>query len=120
MYSINFILNIIIFYLMINVDHKCNEIKSELERIASIDNYITNDERELINTIVQQIRTYLELYNKTLEDGVITSLERVELFKSRLNVIQRTIEVIKKDFRVSNDEKTLFDKMQELLPVLDI
>ncbi|MCY3414612.1 MAG: hypothetical protein INQ03_23385 [Candidatus Heimdallarchaeota archaeon] len=97
---------------------KVDIIKAYLISIAKFDGKVTEEEQRLINKVAADINEYFELLANIQQKSEISSLDRANLFKARLNVISTAVKTIREDFRATKDEKELFKAIQDFLPEL--
>jgi uncharacterized tellurite resistance protein B-like protein len=65
---------------------KINEFIEELDKIVNADNTISNDEEQILNSILADLNNYKKLLDDVLEDGEINDeeMKKIIYFKERI------------------------------------
>ncbi|MHA2365557.1 MAG: hypothetical protein ACXAC7_16490 [Candidatus Hodarchaeales archaeon] len=77
---------------------------------ASKDGKITQEEKDLINTVDVNLPTYYQALDKALEDGVITKEEEELLDNIKEKIIYEMHKIASSDKKMTIDEKDLVDR----------
>lgn len=86
-------------------------ILTSLKNIAMKDGVITEEEQNLISTIIINFNAYSELMKVAVQDNVITQAESNELFERRMNVMENAYQTAREDYDISNDEAELLKQV---------
>ncbi len=98
---------------MIMIDPLKDSIISYLRDIAEIDGEIDPDEKVLIDLLDKQINEYINLLNKSLDDDLLDPIEKVRLFRKKLNILHNFIQKAKEDNVVTAEEKELIAALEQ-------
>jgi len=82
---------------------------------AMLDNKVTEDEMEILDSIRRNYRFYLDSLKNAMSDGVISSDECALLNTMKQSVYQSTLDIALKDGQLKQDEAQLLNKFRELL-----
>jgi tellurite resistance protein len=102
-----------------NFDEEPQKVLDYLVKVAKEDGIISDDEKSFLKVVEAEIEKYKTYLGKTLEDSKITLSEKIYLVKSRKEIIQRAIDVVREDDKVTEDEQTLLDTLEIKLQDLD-
>ena len=98
---------------------KSDDIMKYLVDIAVNDGIISDDERNFINVMQNEIENYKSDLTKSLEDGKITINEKLQLVKSKKNMMRKALDTVREDMNITSDEQKLLDGLDEKLKELD-
>lgn len=87
--------------------------------IALKDEKITKEEHDLILSFSDNIEKYVDILEKSLDDGVIDGKERMILFQARFDIMQSAIKKAHEDEQVSIDEFNLLGAIKDLLSLVE-
>lgn len=86
---------------------------------ATKDGVFRLDESILIKNIIANLETYTKIIDEALEDGVVSGTERLQLFHSRMALMQDAIKTASVDDTISKAEFNLLKKIQKILDEID-
>jgi len=92
-----------------------DQLMSALFAEAMLDNKVTEDEMEILDSIRRNYRFYLDSLKNAMSDGVISSDECALLNTMKQSVYQSTLDIALKDGQLKQDEAQLLNKFRELL-----
>ncbi|MHA2089443.1 MAG: hypothetical protein ACW98K_01185 [Candidatus Kariarchaeaceae archaeon] len=104
---------------MENFDEEPQKVLDYLVKVAKEDGIISEDENSFLKVVEAEIEKYKTYLGKTLEDSKITLSEKIYLVKSRKEIIQRAIDVVREDDKVTEEEQNLLDTLEIKLQDLD-
>ncbi|MHA2168842.1 MAG: hypothetical protein ACXAB7_02915 [Candidatus Kariarchaeaceae archaeon] len=104
---------------MENFDEEPQKVLDYLVKVAKEDGIISDDEKSFLKVVEAEIEKYKTYLGKTLEDSKITLSEKIYLVKSRKEIIQRAIDVVREDDKVTEEEQNLLDTLEIKLQDLD-
>ncbi len=104
---------------MENFDEEPQKVLDYLVKVAKEDGIISEDENSFLKVVEAEIDKYKTYLGKTLEDSKITLSEKIYLVKSRKEIIQRAIDVVREDDKVTEEEQNLLDTLEIKLQDLD-
>ncbi|MHA2097166.1 MAG: MFS transporter [Candidatus Kariarchaeaceae archaeon] len=84
------------------------------------DNKISEDERDLLDSIMVNLREYAQAVEHALVDGVITQEEKDELLELRKKLIKEAESTAFKDEIISPDEVNIIAKLAKVMTELDL
>ncbi|MFV2014247.1 MAG: hypothetical protein ACC656_02375, partial [Candidatus Heimdallarchaeota archaeon] len=90
-----------------NLTNLIRDVLIEAER----DGTLSQDEKQLINSIKVDLPTYEDALKKAQEDNVITKEEENELNSIKERILQNVINLARKDDLVTDDERALIRKL---------
>jgi tellurite resistance protein len=102
-----------------NFDEEPQKVLDYLVKVAKEDGIISEDENSFLKVVEAEIEKYKTYLGKTLEDSKITLSEKIYLVKSRKEIIQRAIDVVREDDKVTEEEQNLLDTLEIKLQDLD-
>jgi tellurite resistance protein len=102
-----------------NFDEEPQKVLDYLVKVAKEDGIISDDEKSFLKVVEAEIEKYKTYLGKTLEDSKITLSEKIYLVKSRKEIIQRAIDVVREDDKVTEEEQNLLDTLEIKLQDLD-
>lgn len=85
----------------------------DLYKIALADGTITHDERDLLQTVNQDINKFVKAYGKALDDHIITQKESDKLKNIWEKIYDNAEETAKIDEIITSDEQTLLLRIAE-------
>ncbi|MFW9961834.1 MAG: hypothetical protein ACFFDV_12515, partial [Candidatus Thorarchaeota archaeon] len=100
-------------------DPVTESIWSQLREIALEDKVINQEEANLIDAIVLDIRAYGDVLEQALKDGKINEEEQESLFKARDRIWVEANNMAAKQVELSDDLKAILSKLAELLEFVD-
>ncbi len=104
---------------MENFNEEPQKVLDYLVKVAKEDGIISEDENSFLKVVEAEIEKYKTYLGKTLEDSKITLSEKIYLVKSRKEIIQRAIDVVREDDKVTEEEQNLLDTLEIKLQDLD-
>lgn len=90
-----------------------------LLEVARNDGKVTNEELDLLTSIMASMRGYFDLLEKVYEDQVISEEETTQLINSRAEVLELAKQEAMKDEKLSSDEKNILEKLERILIELE-
>ena len=90
-------------------------IWDKLKEVAMDDGKLTQDERELMATVISDIEKYNETLHKALEDGIIDEREERRLFEGRMQVMEKAYDKAREDLVISEDEKKILKEICKIV-----
>ncbi|MHA2168843.1 MAG: hypothetical protein ACXAB7_02920 [Candidatus Kariarchaeaceae archaeon] len=103
---------------MVDDYSRSNEIIDYLVSIAKNDGIVTSDETNFIEAMNIEIEKYKTEWFKSIEDGEITAEEKATLFKTRFKILQKALNIVREDLKVTEEEQELLNGLQKKLAEL--
>ena len=97
---------------------RSNEIIDYLVSIAKNDGIVTSDEKNFIEAMNIEIEKYRVEWFKSIEDGEITPEEKASLFQTRFKILQKALNIVREDLKVTEEEQELLNGLQKKLAEL--
>jgi len=94
-----------------------DKLMSELFAEAMMDQKVTEDEIEILNTIRRNYRFYLDSLKNAMSDGIISNDECALLNTIKQSIYQSTLDTALKDGHIKVDEERLLRKFRGLLNI---
>ncbi|MCY3414412.1 MAG: hypothetical protein INQ03_22385 [Candidatus Heimdallarchaeota archaeon] len=91
----------------------------QLSEVALADQKITMDEYLIIRGFTDNIERYIELLEQCLEDNIVTTEEKKQLFDLRSRMMQDAIETANDDRVINPDEFIMLQSISELLEIIE-
>ena len=98
---------------------KESKIWESIVKIAQIDGHISQDESNLIRTILQNAQEYDSVLNKALEKEKITSEDKSELINLRANILDKAYRAASEDQKITADELAIIQETLNILHQLE-
>ena len=95
-------------------------IWDRLTRVALHDHLIDKDEKELLDSIMANLKEYGKILEDALDDHVITEEEKIELLLARTKLLQEAEEVAGKDDVITDEEAKIIDKLMKIVHELHL
>ena len=86
-----------------------DDFVNDLLEIANKDGIVSDDEKNLITSIDEEIRKYSNELGKALEDGILDRSERLRLMNQRLNLVRKVFDTVQADMKITMDEQDIMD-----------
>lgn len=103
---------------MSDMESKKREILNYLHKVAREDRILSQSEQKIIKLVEESLDEYENELEKALEDGVITSDERVELYYKRMDILKEAIAISQDDDIIEGDEDSLLTALTKKLKEL--
>ncbi|MCA9689678.1 MAG: TerB family tellurite resistance protein [Myxococcales bacterium] len=94
------------------------KILDELWSIAKLDHVVTEDERQLLKTLEEQLDHYELLDRDVRMDDLVEFGEFLALRQARKQILERALATAFADGRVTDDERQLLVRIIEVLPLV--
>jgi MFS family permease len=95
-------------------------IWDRLMKVALQDGIVDNDEKELLDSIMINLKEYGKTLERALRDNIITEEEKIELLLARNKLIQEAEAVASKDAEITEVEAKIIDKLMKIVHQLHI
>ncbi|MCY3414632.1 MAG: hypothetical protein INQ03_23485 [Candidatus Heimdallarchaeota archaeon] len=100
------------------VDESIGELQTimfDLKKLAGSDGKITDDEKELLNTIAEALEQYYELLEEVVEDSMIDENEYKQMKEYEKKLFSIAEKKALEDDNLSEDEKNILKMLRDLL-----
>lgn len=90
------------------IPEELDELLERLQYIAELDGIITEEEKNLLDTVRRNVEKFKQAYTKAWEDNVITLEEKEDLRSLWKNILIETSKAAVEDQVYSKDELSIF------------
>jgi uncharacterized tellurite resistance protein B-like protein len=94
------------------------EFVKDLVEIANRDGIVSDDEKNLISSIENEIKKYSEELEKSMEDGILDRNEKLRLMNQRLTLVRKVFDTVQADMKITMDEQDIMDEAMKRLSEL--
>ena len=100
------------------VEDKANRFKQLVQTLGEValrDEYISDEEFDILKQVSFDLIKYDKALTKALEDGVITTHEQLQLNNLQAQIEKNVVSVANADQQISEDEAMLIKKLAEII-----
>lgn len=91
------------------------EIWERLIKTALADTILSEDEHSFLSNVLSDLESYENTVSRALEDGIIDSSEKANLFTLRVNLIKKMYDIANVDDKITSEESELIRTTQYII-----
>ncbi|MHA2501267.1 MAG: tellurite resistance TerB family protein [Candidatus Kariarchaeaceae archaeon] len=100
-------------------DPRESRIWESIVKVAQLDGHISEDESNLIRTILKNAKEYEAVLSRALEKAAISPEDKIELINLRANILDTAYRAASADQKITADELAIIQETLNILHELE-